>query len=60
MRSYKIIRPCLVILPALLALFIGLDAHAADKPNIVLILSDDHGFMRHNVIQTPHLDKLAT
>lgn len=37
---------------------------AQDKPNIVFILSDDqgwtdYGFMGHDVIQTPHLDKLA-
>lgn len=43
-------------------------AHAADAqaklPNIVLIISDDHGyrdygFMGHPSIRTPHLDKLA-
>jgi uncharacterized sulfatase len=38
--------------------------HAAPKPNIVLIISDDqgagdYGFMRHPHIRTPHLDKLA-
>ena len=38
--------------------------HAAKRPNIILILSDDqawtdYGFMGHEVIQTPHLDKLA-
>ena len=35
-----------------------------NKPNIVLILSDDqtwtdYGFMGHEVIRTPHLDRLA-
>lgn len=40
-------------------------SHAADgNPNIVLIISDDqawndYGFMGHEQIQTPHLDKLA-
>jgi len=39
--------------------------HAADRPNIVLIISDDqawtdYGFMGHHAIQTPNLDKLAT
>jgi uncharacterized sulfatase len=39
-------------------------AHAARQPNIVLIISDDqswtdYGFMGHEIIQTPHLDKLA-
>ena len=37
---------------------------AADRPNIVLILSDDqawtdYGFMGHLEIKTPHLDQLA-
>ena len=37
---------------------------ATERPNIVLILSDDqawtdYGFMQHPVIQTPHLDALA-
>ena len=37
---------------------------AADQPNIVLILSDDqswtdYGFMGHEHIETPHLDRLA-
>lgn len=56
------LRPlCLLI--ALLALTAGV--HAADRPNILLILSDDqawtdYGFMGHDVIRTPHLDKLAS
>ena len=38
---------------------------AADKPNIVLILSDDqawndYSMMGHEHIKTPHLDKLAS
>ncbi len=49
-------------------LLCGLQLHGAaptdSKPNIVLILSDDHawtdyGFMGHPIIQTPNLDKLA-
>jgi arylsulfatase A-like enzyme len=48
----------------LLALACGLSVDAEDKPNIVLILSDDqawmdYGFMGHPDIQTPHLDALA-
>lgn len=55
----------ITLLAILLALLLGLPAHAAGKPNIVLILSDDHcftdyGFMGHEVIQTPNLDKLAS
>ena len=39
-------------------------AAAVEKPNILLILSDDqawgdYGFMGHPAIKTPHLDKLA-
>lgn len=35
------------------------------KPNIVLILSDDqawndYGFIGHDIVETPHLDKLAS
>ena len=42
----------------------GLPVRAADKPNIVLILSDDqawgdYGFMGHPDIKTPSLDALA-
>lgn len=38
--------------------------HAAEQPNIVLLLSDDqawtdYGFMGHEHIETPHLDALA-
>ncbi len=40
------------------------DVKASGKPNIVLILSDDqawtdYGFMGHETIRTPHLDKLS-
>jgi hypothetical protein len=42
----------------------ALSLHAAEKPNIVIIMSDDqgwtdYGFMGHEHIKTPHLDKLA-
>jgi arylsulfatase A-like enzyme len=51
-----------LILTAVLKLTLPLSA--ADKPNIVVILSDDqgwmdYGFMGHEDIETPHLDKLA-
>lgn len=50
------------VLSAALALIVPLVA--APKPNIVVILSDDqawtdYGFMGHDEIKTPHLDKLA-
>jgi len=42
----------------------SLGAESNERPNIVLILSDDqawtdYGFMGHDVIQTPNLDQLA-
>lgn len=46
-------------------LLLACTASAATKPNVVLIISDDqgwtdYGFMGHERIKTPHLDKLAT
>ncbi len=43
---------------------LSLSATAADQPNIVFLISDDHawtdyGFMGHPQIETPNLDKLA-
>ena len=48
----------------LLACALGTVLPAADKPNIVFIISDDHawtdyGFMGHKQIETPNLDQLA-
>ncbi len=52
----------------ILTLILALAGHdlapAAERPNVVLILSDDqgwtdYGFMGHEEIKTPHLDKLA-
>jgi len=36
-----------------------------EKPNVILIISDDHGytdygFMGHEIVKTPHLDRLAS
>ena len=41
-----------------------LPTYADDRPNVIMIISDDHawtdyGFMGHNVIQTPNIDRLA-
>ena len=50
----------------LLSLLAIATLRAADAPpNIVMIISDDHlwsdyGFMGHPVVQTPHLDRLAS
>lgn len=48
----------------LVALFFGLTARAAEKPNVLLIVADDwgwtdFGFMDHPEIRTPNLDRLA-
>jgi len=53
------VKTLLTLLPASLA------AHAADKPNIILIYSDDHGWADLGAqgsdqdIRTPHLDAMA-
>ena len=49
----------------LVLLLTGSSLLAADKPNVLLIISDDqawgdYGFMGHPHIETPHLDKLAS
>ncbi|MBL8229833.1 MAG: sulfatase [Bryobacterales bacterium] len=57
----------LVLLAAYCAAQAPLRAQAVSSktaPNIVLIISDDHGwtdygFMRHGHVRTPHIDKLA-
>lgn len=51
-------------LACLFSALCSLSFAAAEKPNIVIILSDDqgwtdYGFMGHGEIKTPHLDKLA-
>jgi uncharacterized sulfatase len=51
----------------LLAGYFGLCSavNGAERPNVVMIISDDqawtdYGFMGHEVIETPHLDRLAS
>ncbi len=53
-----------LLLISLAILCVATSASADERPNIVLILSDDqawtdYGFMGHPEIQTPHLDRLA-
>jgi len=48
----------------LACLIVAVTTHAADKPNVVMIISDDqawtdYGFMGHKQIATPNLDRLA-
>lgn len=52
-------------LPVLLAFLCAACASAPQRPNVVLIISDDQafsdfGFMGHDTIKTPNLDKLAS
>ncbi len=54
-----------LIFAACVLLTLSAVARAADQPNVVFILSDDqawtdYGFMGHETIKTPHLDKLAS
>jgi uncharacterized sulfatase len=59
---------CALAFPGLLSFAAGAMGAApereAPRPNIVLIISDDHawtdyGFMGHPIVKTPHLDRLA-
>lgn len=50
---------------SLLIIVLALTSWAADRPNVVLIISDDqawsdYGFMGHPEIRTPNLDQLAS
>ena len=57
----------ILLYPLLFTLIVVLNSKiifADQRPNIVLILSDDqawtdYGFMGHQEIRTPHLDQLA-
>ena len=49
----------------LTVMVIGFAPALAEPPNVILLISDDqawtdYGFMGHEAIQTPHLDKLAS
>ena len=61
----KFVHLRLSVLGACLALNVQAHCQAQTQPNVVLILSDDQAWtdyscMGHPVIQTPHLDRLAT
>ncbi len=58
MKAIAFLIVCVLFCLASNALF------ADDRPNVVMIISDDHawtdyGFMGHKVIQTPNIDRLA-
>lgn len=53
-----------ILFPIAVTIAFLLPTTATEKPNIVIIMSDDqgwnhYGFMGHEHIKTPHLDKLA-
>jgi len=53
------------LLLGLLAFTLNVNSASAEKPNIVLLLTDDHpwnayGFMGSKVAQTPNIDRLAS
>ncbi|QDV53638.1 sulfatase family protein [Gimesia fumaroli] len=48
----------------LIVILFGLDVHAAEQPNVILIMCDDlgwgdTGFNGNKIIKTPHLDAMA-
>src|SRR5262245_13986392 len=58
MRDSLVVACLLLLCPALPA------EEQQKKPNVILIVADDQGwpdfgFMGHEVVKTPHLDKLA-
>ena len=61
----RLSHPCLLL--ALFVLVLGsttIDLRAADKPNIIILLTDDQGWgmtglNSDGAIKTPHLDKMA-
>ena len=53
------------LLTLILTCTIGFSETTTDRPNIILIISDDHafdsyGFMGHETVKTPHLDRIAS
>jgi arylsulfatase A-like enzyme len=63
MRKMGVCRILVVVL-SVAGVVVSRAAHAADHPNVVMIISDDqawtdYGFMGHPQIRTPHLDRLA-
>ncbi|WP_339732315.1 sulfatase-like hydrolase/transferase [uncultured Gimesia sp.] len=54
----------IIVLVCLLGCLFSFDAHAAEKPNVILIMCDDlgwgdTGFNGNKIIRTPHLDAMA-
>ncbi len=66
LRSHLILLrgSCLALFASLAVLCMAGDGHAADSPNIIVVLVDDMGFSDigcyGSEIETPHLDRLAS
>ena len=61
---YPMKKQLLVTLAMLVAACVPSFSAETGKPNVILIISDDHGFddygfMEHPIIKTPHLDRMA-
>jgi uncharacterized sulfatase len=59
MMNFRVLLSVLMI-----PLVAGFSRGEDTRPNIILIISDDHtwshyGFMGHEIVQTPHLDRMA-
>ncbi len=62
--SFFFMKKLLTTFVILLAAVVPSFCVEAAKPNVILIISDDHGFddygfMGHEIVKTPHLDRMA-
>ena len=63
-ESFVSMKKLLNAFALLISLSIPSVSAEAEKPNVILIISDDHGFndygfMGHEIVKTPHLDRMA-
>ncbi len=64
MNTRALIQKCILSIVAF-PIFVTIPSFAADKPNVLLLLSDDqawtdYSFLGHPHVQTPNIDKLAS
>ena len=66
LMGHRVVRQLLVATITVAMIWFAKDCDAADKPmNVVLIVGDDmgwtdYGFMGHEVVKTPNIDRLAS
>ena len=63
-ESFTSMKKLLISFAILMAATVSSIAAEAAKPNVILIISDDqgfkdYGFMGHEIVKTPHLDRMA-